>query len=489
MRSFFKKHLHISYVAPLFIYVAAAIARFAASPYLQPVYDEVAYSSTSLRIASSGEWFNIYGSDDLFFFPPLFKWFGAIFVSAGFERLQAVRSVTILLSSGIPAVLYLLLRKSGLDVKTSFAASFIWIVFPGVTHYSIAGQVETPFIFFVFLSLLFFLKRNENSTLNIILSAIFFSMAVWIKETPFGFVPVFVLIMLQNREFKAIGKWCLTILFLIFPLLIQSFLPHNYDMFFELSNDNITWGSISFIKPFTNMGELAGVTANLPGWLFILLNVVVSSVFISGAVYCFIKYRHIELIRFSLLSLLIFIPFFALFPKKFHYYLLPVLLLFLICLSFAFFKDKKWIVVSSILVLLLSFNGLAHTKTVLDVNYQSSLSIISRLEAENPAVTASIVSPTPELIRYIAEKRGLYVAFAGIDFTSRKDGRKCMEKKDRCILDHDYYITDDMFFEVIFCKTWPIKIENCDIEAMKYVISNTELLISSGGCRLYKVVK
>jgi 4-amino-4-deoxy-L-arabinose transferase-like glycosyltransferase len=473
----------------LSLFFISVITKFFLSPFLKPVYDEIAYSSTAQNIVNSGSWFNFYGSDDLFFFPPLFNWFSAILITFGFERLMAVRSVTIILSSGIAPLIYLTLKKSGLDSKSSFIAAIYWIIFPGVTHYSIAGQVETPFLFFVFLSFYLFVNRNIKPTLFLFASALSISSAVWIKETAIGFFPVFLFMMYEKKELKNIVKWSTFSAIFLAPLIVQSFLPHNYDMFFELSNDNITWGSISFIKPFTNIGELAGVTANLPVWLFILLNVVISISLISGAVYCFVKYRHIELIRFSLFSLLVFIPFFALFPKKFHYYLLPVLLLFLICFSFAALKNIKIQFITGIFLFFMAVNGLKDIKSALDMNYLSSSAIISRLAAENLDEQTTVVSATPELMRYIAKHKEIKASFHSIDFTTKKGRKNCLESKDRCILDHDYYITDDMFFEVIFCKTWPIKIENCDVAAMRYVISNTELLLSKGGYRLYRIIK
>ncbi len=471
----------------LFIYFSALVARILMLPYFMPVYDETAYSATALRIVETGEWFNIYGSNDLFFFPPLFKWFSAVFVLSGFERLIAVRSVAILLSSGIPAVLFLLLKKSGLNSKKALTAAFLWIMFPGATHFSIAGQVETPFIFLALLSFWFFVKRDETPFLNLFLLALFISASIWTKETAFGFIPVFVFIMAEKKEFANIFKWSSVTSVLVFPLLVQSFLPHSYDIFYELTNDHITWNAVSFIQPFVNMGILMGVTG-LPEWLTVFLNVCVAAFFIYCAVFCFKKYRNIELVRFSVFSIVIFFVFFSVFPKKFDYYLLPVLLFFLVCFIFTAKDSKVFSAVFAIFVCILSFNGLYNIKSSLDINYDASVKIIRKLSAEE-VPWAEVVSPTPEIFRYIAEKKGYNIKFSGIDFTSLEGRKTCMKAKDRCILNYDYYITDDMFFEIVFCSTWPIKIENCDIEAMKHVINHTELILSESGLKLYRIRK
>ena len=137
----------------LILFTISILAKIIFKDQVPPAYDEAAYSICARNIADNGGWLNLYNSTDLFFFPPLFNWLGALLIKAGMEQLSAVRAVSMVFSSGIPVMIYLLMSKAGAGFKSSIAASFVWIVLPGSFVYGVTGQAESPFIFFSLLSI------------------------------------------------------------------------------------------------------------------------------------------------------------------------------------------------------------------------------------------------------------------------------------------------------------------------------------------------
>ncbi|HPA57497.1 MAG TPA: hypothetical protein PLT70_08715, partial [bacterium] len=91
---------------------------------------------------------------------------------------------------------------------------------------------------------------------------------------------------------------------------------------------------------------------------------------------------------------------------------------------------------------------------------------------ENPGAT--IGTPTPHMAVYIKEKHNLNVRIVPLDFFSGYDPKNCRTKDDRCILENDYFLSDDEFFAVLFCNKWPVEREKCDIEQMKKVVEKIE---------------
>jgi len=444
----------------------------------------VAYSVTAQNIVQNGSWLNIYNSPDLFFFPPLFNWLSAFFILLGFEQIVAVRTVSMLISSGIPVIIYLMMKENGFSNIRSILASFLWTVLPGSIYYSVAGQVETAFLFFILLSS-YFIQPKKRSVRNIIISALCFSAAVWIKETALGFSLVFAIMFLLEKDLKKLMVWGFFTFILCLPLFIQSFIPNEYDLFFELNNDLINWGMISFVKPFENIAVLSGLFSSDKLFMTIFVVLTVVFIFISSAA-AYRKNSGSFIVRFSIISNLVFIPFFIIFPKKFEYYLLPVLLFSVVTFAISLKEKKEIFLLIAFLAVLGSFNGLKWRSFIRNY-YDETLNFITLIANENPGAT--IGTPTPHMAVYVKEKHNLNVRVVPLDFFSGYDPQNCRKKEDRCILENDYFLSDDEFFSVLFCNKWPVEREKCDIEQMKKVVEKIDKIAKGSVFSLYKIRK
>ncbi len=481
---FFSDNISKQYqnLTPLIIYFSALFFKLVLYNFIPLSYDEVAYSVTAQNIVQNSSWLNIYNSPDLFFFPPLFNWLSAILVLSGLEQILAVRTVSMLLSSGIPVLIYLLMTDNCFSKMRSFFASFLWTVFPGSIYYSVAGQVETAFLFFILLSA-YFIQPEKRIVRNIIISALCFSAAVWIKETSLGFSLVFAVILLIDKEIRKLIIWGFSAFTFCLPLLIQSFIPNEYDLFFELNNDLINWGMISFVKPFENIAVLSGLFSvdKLLMTIFVMLTVVF--VFISSAV-AYKRNSGSFIVRFSIVSNLVFIPFFIIFPKKFEYYLLPVLLFSVFTFAVLLKEKKEIFMLIALFAVFGSYNGLKWRSFIRNY-YDETLDFITLVANENPGAT--IGTPTPHMAVYIKEKHKLDVKIIPLDFFSGYDPENCRKKEDRCILQNDYFLSDDEFFAVLFCNKWPVEREKCDIEQMKKVVEKIDKIAKGSVFTLYRI--
>lgn len=463
----------------LILLTISVLLKFVFNEAFPPSYDEAAYSICAKNIADNGGWFNLYNSTDLFFFPPLFNWLGAILIKAGMEQLSAVRTVSMVFSSGIPVMIYLLMSGAGTGLKSSLAAAVTWIIIPGSIFFGITGQAETSFIFFSLLSIWLFTISN-GKYLNIVLSALSLSIAVWFKETAIGFVPVFLILILLKKEFRLCAVWFSALILFISPLLFQTFLLHHYDLFYELSNDLLNWNSVSVVFPFSNLASIAGAGVSDSAAFAAFFITAVSSVIV------FLKRRDSFIVRYTLLSNIVFIIFFIIFPKKFEYYMLPSMIFSLMTLFIAVSKRTAAVVFSVIFFSAVSVSGLG-----LRLSGWSSYSDIQNFLklVEISTKGAVIGTPTPHIQKYIVSSQNMNISIYPLDFFAGSDPDNCRERKDRCILKNDYFLSDDEFFTVLFCKNWPVETENCDLEAMKTVIRKMEKIEKRSGFTLYKVLE
>ena len=477
LRSFSKFYVTI-------IFTISILSRIILQHSVPLTYDEIAYSMCAQNIAVNGGWLNIYNSGDLFFFPPLFNWLGALFIMMGFEQVLAVRTVTILVSSGIPVMIYLLMVKSGQASRIALFTAIIWIVLPGSIIYSIAGQAETPFLFFVLMSAYFFSMESDKLK-NILLSAFFLSVSVWFKETAIGFIPVFLFLFVEKKEFKYGAIWLTILVVFLSPLIAQTFIPHKYDLFFELSNDLIKWNDVSVYYPFFYMAALAGFNSATP--IFSLISAIISAlIVIVFSVIAFVKFRQQFIVRFSLISNAIFIPFFIVFPKKFEYYMLPVMIFSLIILCSVIPRNSVFRISFAAVFVALSVSGLFYRANAW--NYYNDINLLLK-KAESISPGSTVGTPTPHIAIYAVSSSGFNLKIKPLDFFTGEDSENCRNKNDRCILKQDFFLADDQFFTVLFCKNWPVQTENCDLEAMKTVIQKMEKIEKRSGFTLYKVLE
>lgn len=481
LKFFFKEKLRDPDVfLPILIFSITYLIKSLFFTHFAFTYDELAYSATAANLAENGGWLNLFNSEDLFFFPPLFNWLSGLLIICGIERVIAVRTVTMIFSSGIPVLIYILSRNFDLTPRRALIGPIFWTLMPGIIFFSTVGQVETPFLFFVLLSALFFQK--EQTVKNLILSALFLSCGIWIKETAIGFAPAFFLVLALEKDFKKLLQWTGSFILLCSPLFIRSFLSH-YGLFYELSNDIIIWGNIDVLSPFENILGLIGFSTFNPN-LFLLVSILCLIAVIGVNIYVFFRESH-RTTRFMVLSNLIFLIFFSVFPKQFDYYLLGVVLFTVILTVVAFSKQKIVMIVLAIFLTTLSVSGLEQRTEKWDT-YLEVVKMLSKIAENDPGVT--IGTPFPETVRYIAEKNQLDIKAANLPFTGPHK-KICEQRKDKCITDYDYFLTDDLFFLVLFCRSWPIIKENCDLEAMKETILKLEKINDGKVFKLYRVTQ
>lgn len=479
--SFKEKHWGPDIFLPILIFSITYLIKSLFFTHFAFTYDELAYSATAANLAENGGWLNLFNPGDLFFFPPLFNWLSGFLIVLGVERVIAVRTVTMLFSSGIPVLIYIVSRNFGLTPRKAFIGPVFWTLMPGVIFFSTVGQVEAPFLFFVLLSVLFFQK--EQTLKNLIFSAFFLSCGVWLKETAIGFAPAFFVILVLEKDLKKLLQWTGSFIVFCSPLFIVSFLSQEYGLFYELSNDIIIWGNIDTLSPFKSILSLVGFST-FNSNLLLLANIICLITVISVNVAVFLKKRD-RTIRFMVLSNLLFLVFFSIFPKQFDYYLLGVVLFTLILTVVAFSKQKIVMTVLAVLLTAFSVTGLEQRTGNWDT-YLEVVRMLSEVAENDPGVTVG--SPFPETVGYIAEKNQLDIKAANLPFTG-PEKKICEQRKDKCITDHDYFLTDDLFFLVLFCRTWPIEKKNCDLEAMKETILKLEKINAGKVFKLYRITE
>ncbi len=464
--------------AALLLVVSCAV-RALTIPVMEIPYDEAAYAWTAHRLATQGGWLHLYGSDDLFFFPPLFNYLAALVISLGVDRIIAVRVVTTLFSSAIPPLMYLLAVRSGLSARVGYLAAALWFFLPWGWHLSVAGMVETPWICCL-LAALYFVHgaREEGRLRDAILSAICFLAALWIKETVFGAVPLFLYALWKRRPLLA---WWSGVAFIGFlPLALQSFLPHEYDLFFEITTPLILWNNFSLDPLITNWGVMLG-TALAPwkGWglavTFFSLAVLVLAISTIPRE----EWRSRFILQMAAGFLLIYVPFFAVFPKKFTYYLLPVYL-FASFFTARFLAERlRFAVIYGAVLFMFAVPALVRMgERPEEDDFRTAFAIAAQ---EKP--DARIGMPLPRKAEYLAERAGMRIV---IDET---DWIHCRGAAEACIDRNDFFLSDSTFFLMLFCRQWPMGPDVCDMKAYESVKERLTPLYRGKEFTLYRVEK
>jgi len=461
----------------LILFLVSFAARLATLPFMEIPYDEAAYAWTAQNLATHGGWLNLYGSDDLFFFPPLFNYLAALVIKLGVDRLYAVRLVTILFSSAIPPLICLLSVRSGLSARAGIIAAALWLILPWGWHLSVAGMVETPWIACL-LAALFCAQRGRQvgQVRDAVLAAILFLAALWIKETVLGTVPLFLWAFWKQKRLLA---WWSIVAFAGFaPLAAQSFLPHEYDLFYEITTPIILWNNFSFDPLIANWGIMHG-TALAPwqGWgqaftVFTLIVLVLSIAAVPRA-----AWREHFILPAAAGFLLIYVPFFMLFPKKFPYYLLPVYLFALFFVGRYLAERLRFAVLYGAILLLFAVPAIARLADRSDEeDYRTAFSMVLR---ENPAGRIGLT--LPRKAEYVAERAGVPIALDPTDWLH------CRGKATECLYRNDYIMSDSMFLLMLFCRQWPMSPETCDMNAYTAAKERLVPLFKGRDFTLYRV--
>ncbi|HOW52523.1 MAG TPA: glycosyltransferase family 39 protein [bacterium] len=441
----------------LILFVAAFLLRAICIPFMNLLYDEAAYAWTAQNLAVNGGWLNLYGSNDLFFFPPLFNYIAALFIKLGVDRLYAVRIVTTLFSSGIPPLMYMLAVRSGLTERAGIIAAALFFVLPWGWHLSVAGMVETPWICLLLIAVYFLQGTLANGARrDLILSALTFGAALWMKETALGALPLFIFALRRDRRGMMIWSGLFALLFL--PLFIQTLLPHQYDLFYEITTPLLLWNELSLDAIIQNWGIIYGAPL-FPriGWAASL-----SLFTLAVAALALISLRRAEwqdrfILRFAAGFLTIFVPFFMVFPKKFPYYLLPVQLFLSFFVARYLATRPRFAVIYGLIVLSFAVPAFLHftDRAPDETAFREAFTLVEQEKAG-----ARIGLTLPRMAEYVAERSGLRPHIVPVEWIP------CQGKADACIFANDYLLTDSTFLMMLYCRQWPMSPETCDLPGL-----------------------
>lgn len=440
----------------LILFFATLLLRALCIPFLNITYDEAAYSWTARDLALNGGWLDLYGRDDLFFFPPLFNYIAAIFIKLGLDRLYAVRCVTVLFSSAIPPLMYLLAVRSGLTGREGFIAAVLWIILPWGWYLSVAGMVETPWICLLLVAAYLLQSAVERgSRRDAVLSALAFAAALWIKETALGALPLFLIALRKDRPL--LTRWGVTAFLLALPLIIQSFLPHRYDLFFEITTPLLLWRSFDIDALLRNIGAIYGAGAfPWAGWdltlSFFLLTVAILAVVAVPRT----EWKGRFILRFSGGFFAIYLPFFTVFPKKFDYYLLPVALLLCFFVARYLATRPRFAVAYCLVALLLAVPAFLKRADRSEEEWYREAFRVAMQEKSDARIGLTL----PRKAEYIAEKAGMRPNIAPVEWV------ECAGNGDPCIFRNDFLLSDPMFLMMLYCRQWPMSPETCDTAAL-----------------------
>ncbi|HNT27689.1 MAG TPA: glycosyltransferase family 39 protein, partial [bacterium] len=321
-------------VAAVFLCSLVAYGAIAWWTYRFPIisYDEAAYSATARRLATEGGWLRLYGSGDLFFFPPLFNYLAGGLIMLGIERLAAVRFVAVLAGAGVNAFFFALVRRHVGDRAAWIAV--LWAFFmPIKASYSAVGQVELPMLCAV-LAACYVAFSDIEERWRAAGTAVLLAAGVWIKETAIGFIPLFVVVWFIRGDRRLAVRVGVLSLLLLSPLFAQSFFPHEYDLFYEVTTPFIRF---SGLQPDMMLMNLLRQFAVDPLRLF-GFGWAIAAAFVVLTVFSFAHLRRRSVwadpfLAFSVLGVILWGSFFLYFPRKFDYYLIPLSMLLLVPVS------------------------------------------------------------------------------------------------------------------------------------------------------------
>ncbi len=465
----------------LLLFLVPLAVRACFVPFLALEYDEAAYSWTAAQLARGARWADLAASD-LFFFPPLFNYLAAGLVAAGVERLLAVRLVTLLLASAIPPLLYLIVRRAGQGERAAVVAGLLWAVQPTAFVFSVRGFVETPMLAFVLAAVLLLqLARDEGRPSVAALAGLALAAAVWTKETALGVAPLFPLFL--GRRWRSQAAWAAGFLLPVVPLAIAGAGRGPQGLLFEITNPLVRWDLASLDTAVQNLVRLHGLDPCVPGRITFSLGLAVLGV-LAASVY---EARKELLARrflpaFSFAAVVLYLVFFALFWKKFHYYLLSVYL-FLVFFLAAFLARRMiraWIYLG--LLALLGTTVVAYA--LREPSWADLEAALRAAESQVPGGT--LLLPHARVADYLVERDGVRLRIV------QADAVHCRLLDAGCLQSADFLLGRSgqvaSLLSLLYCGTWLPPPDGCLDHAFRDLAGRIRPLGVWGDFRLYRVL-
>jgi 4-amino-4-deoxy-L-arabinose transferase-like glycosyltransferase len=450
-------------------------------PFLGIEYDEAAYAWTAAQLAHGAGWADL-APNDLFFYPPLLNYLSAGLVAAGVDRLIAVRLVTLLLASAIPPLLYLLVRRAGHGERPAVLAALLWVVQPTAFVFSVRGFVETPMLAFVLAAVLLLqLARDDGRASSAALAGLALAVAVWTKETALGVAPLFPLFL--GRRWRAQAAWAAGFLLPVIPLALAGIGPGPQGLFFEVTNSLVRWDLVSLDTALQNLVRLHGLEPCGPGRISFTLGLVILGV-LAAAVLAARKeiLARRFLPAFSFAAVVVYLVFFTLFWKKFHYYLLPVYLFLVVFLAVLLARRMIWAWIYLGLLALLAAFGLEYA--LREPAHGDLAAALRAAELQLPGGT--VLMPHARVADYLVERDGLNLRVLPSERTT------CRLRDASCLRTADFLLgssTDLLALaSYVYCGTWPPPVAPCVDQARRELLGRVRLLGDWGDLKLFRVL-
>jgi len=386
-----------------------------------PLPDEVNYALCAQHLLKE----HSLTSSNIMFFPPLFVYLAALLQSLRVELLMSVRLVSAVFGAAVIPFITLILTPYYGRVVSRTSGLFL-LPFYSLNVYSRLGQVEALLLSLLTLSFLTLtLGTGHGRKRYLFLTGVTLGLALWAKEVALGSTLVAILFILLTRRDR-LGSFLVFILGwlgLAAPLLLIG-RSVGTGLLFELSaarGYDINMQPLPPFKALVTTG--ANIIFNLVPRCFSPIELAVF--LLLGPPFLLLIFwltirqalRHRPFSLLVMCYLVIHLPFFVLFSRRFHYYLLPTALFLLavgVAESLAGLRagpsigthpvSRKWAVVTLIpATLLLAFNIYADGYLYFDRGTHQSFR--SSLLGLRPSLV--LASSHPELTRYIANRENL----------------------------------------------------------------------------------
>src|SRR3972149_8349390 len=246
-------------------------------------------------------------------------------------------------------MLYLLIVELADKKKAKFAAGLYLFLPPSWYISSLWGQIDSMYITFLLISLFFFLKRRIS------LSILFFTVSLCLKPNAIYIFPLFILIILKQKYFKAAFLGALSSFFVVIlpsAYFVKSFsVTANVEFYVKYireisgyisSNAFNIWGIFYGFAPKYDSLKLLGLSVYLWGFIIYLL-------FMFYVIYKIISKTYVE--RFIFILLLLCFASFLFLTRMHERYFYMTYVIFLVT-SFIYPKIRKYFYITSVVFFL-----------------------------------------------------------------------------------------------------------------------------------------
>jgi len=312
--------------------------------------------------------------------------------------------------------------------------------------------------------------------------------SIWTKETAVGFIPVFLFFFL--KEIRSGLLWGSTLFLSISPLLFESISnTSQFGLFYEINVDSIFFAMNPDIMLLFLANVIGITTFPKPGFALVFNYIAIFTIFLSLFSLNLERIKTSFFLKFSILTISIFIPFFTVFPKKHAYYLVLVYLFLLFPLAEYLSRKKIFTLFFAIFITFFSMQTLPFLR---DSNLYKDMESALRL-TEKLSPGSKIAMALPRMAQHIVIKEHFNLQIYDLPDKILNENSPFFRKPGKAILEADYYLGEHFFLSESFCDSWPGLSRNgakCDFEALKQTVKHFEEVDTFKAAQiLYKIKK